>query len=595
MPMLLLKKKKVVNSLLTITIVFSVYFFVFAASPVASQNSKIYYVSPTGNNSNPGTRDKPWATPGYACRQLKPGDTLIILGGKYHLSQYPDDILMPPSGTENAWVTIKGEEGNRPVLAGSENLLTAIDISGKSYIRIENLEITSDNGAQFRDGIEALGGPVNHIILKNLYIHHIDEMGINIGDANDLQIINCSITYCGFGSIGGPAGKHGGWRNVVIRHCYLAYAGHYYQGGPGPSIYERPDGFGIEPSTGPIEISYTVSEHNRGDGLDSKAENTHIYNCIVANNKCDGVKLWGSGSKVENTLIYGRGDGDTQTTPWSPIVISTEKSNAKFEIVSVTVDDFVGNNYIMHAQYDHPEIPITLTIKNSIFCGRGPDSPIFLSASVKLALENNLFYFPKSPFVLAYGDKTYDPSQISQLGSGNIYGNPLFVSPAFGTVGDYHLKPESPAIDVGASTVPNFDLDGGKRPVGSGYDIGAYEYGSKPGEITPPPVSLPPSPTQTRPSPTVSPVSVTPSTPTSPTPSPAATVSSFPTLAVVVLVVVAAAAAIFFLKTRGEKYQPPAKETPPAISSETFKYCPFCGAPVKPGDIYCTNCGRKLK
>ena len=42
----------------------------------------------------------------------------------------------------------------------------------------------------------------------------------------------------------------------------------------GTSPYDRPDGFSIESSEGPIEISYTVVEHNRGDGIESKAANT---------------------------------------------------------------------------------------------------------------------------------------------------------------------------------------------------------------------------------------------------------------------------------------------------------------------------------
>jgi len=515
-----------------------------------AQGGNIYYVSPDGSDSNPGTRDKPWATPGYASRQLKPGDTLIILGGRYSLSQYDDDIIIPPSGAPNAWIRIKGEEGNRPVLAGSENLITAIDLSGKSYIRIENLEITSDNGALFRDGIEALGGPVSHVILKDLYIHHVDEFGINIADANDLQIINCSITYCGFGSIGGPSGQQGGWRNVVIRGCYLAYAGHYYQGGLGPGPYDRPDGFGIEPSLGPIEISYTLVEHNRGDGIDSKAENTHIYNCIIANNFADGVKLWGDGSKIENCLIYGRGDGNTETTPWSPIVISSEKRNSRFEIISVTVDDFVGNNYLMHVQYDYPTTPTKLVVRNTIFCGRGPDSPIFIAGSVDLTMEHNLFYMPNSAFVLVYGDATYDSSQIRQLGVGNIYGDPLFVSPAFGTTGDYHLQPGSPAIDTGTSEgVPNFDLDGGRRPVGSGYDIGAYEYGSTPGEVKPPPTTFPPSPGPTG-GPTQSP---SPSSPPPETQPPGGAPTPIIGPAIAVVVIIAAVLGLFLVKKSAKR------------------------------------------
>jgi len=73
----------------------------------------VYYVSPKGSNSNPGTLEKPWATPGYVSKQLKPGDTLIILDGKYVLSEYYEDMITPPSGTVDKWITIKGEAGKR--------------------------------------------------------------------------------------------------------------------------------------------------------------------------------------------------------------------------------------------------------------------------------------------------------------------------------------------------------------------------------------------------------------------------------------------------------------------------------------------------
>ncbi len=39
------------------------------------------YVSPGGNNFNPGTLELPWADPGHASRQMESGVTLVILGG----------------------------------------------------------------------------------------------------------------------------------------------------------------------------------------------------------------------------------------------------------------------------------------------------------------------------------------------------------------------------------------------------------------------------------------------------------------------------------------------------------------------------------
>jgi len=443
--------------------------------------SDTFFVSPNGNDSNPGTHDQPWASPGYASRQIQPGDTLIILGGRYLLNEYDADIITPPSGNPGAWITIRGEQGSRPILAGGNNLLTAVDLSGLQYVRLENLEITHNDQAQgeaawFRDGIEIMESPSTHLVLKDLYIHHIDEFGLNFQDVEDLQIINCHIEYAGFGAMGGPEALSGGWRNVRVQKSRLSLGGHYYQGGDGSNRpYDRPDGFGIEASQGPILIEDVIAEHNYGDGLDSKAANTTIRRSIVANNSCDGVKLWGANSRVENTLIYGRGDGNPEITPWSPIVIHTETPDSHFEIVNVTVDDALGHNYIMHVQYDYPNIPLDLVIRNSIFRGVGENSPIFVGQATTLTADHNLFYFPSSSAVLEHGSTTYTSANLASLGTGNLYGDPLFLTPAWGNQGNYHLNHNSPAIDAGITTsAPTDDLEG--RPRDATPDMGAYEW-----------------------------------------------------------------------------------------------------------------------
>jgi len=452
-----------------------------AATSMGVATGRTFYVAPHGDNSNPGTREQPWATPGYGSRQLQPGDTLIILDGRYVLREYDADIITPPSGTANAWITIQGEQGHRPILVGRDHLITAIDLSGVQYVRIANLEITHDSQAQgearwFREGVEILATPASHIVLQDLSIHHLDEFGMDIQDVDDLQILHCRIEYCGYGALGGPAGEHGGWRNVIVRGCSLSWSGHYYQGGDGSDRpYDRPDGFGIEPSQGPILIEDTIAEHNYGDGLDSKAANTTIRRCIVANNSCDGVKLWGDGSRIENTLIYGRGDGNPEPSPWASIVIDqVEQANARFEIVNVTVDDYVGQNYLMYVQYDNP-VPVQVVMRNNIFSGRGLDCPLYVGAASTLIADHNLFYLPQNETILTHGESNYLCGDIASLGVGNRCGDPLFVRPAWGTTGDYHLREGSPAVDAGTSEgAPTVDLE--RRSRDAHPDIGAYEY-----------------------------------------------------------------------------------------------------------------------
>jgi len=442
----------------------------FTLLPASSGDT--YYVSPSGNNANAGTSDSPWATPGYASRQLKPGDTLIILPGTYSLSIYDDDIILPPAGTESAWITIKGQDGTPPKLEGSENLVCAIDISNSSYIRFQNLEITSASGKVIRDGIAGMEHDINGVILENLYIHHINEFGINISDVNDIQILNCRLDYCGLGSIGSPVGYLGGWRNAKISGCSLSYSGHFYNGGENP--YDRPDGFGIEPSNGPIEISDTIAEHNLGDGLDSKSANTYIHHCIVANNRCDGVKLWGGGSKIENTLIYGTGDGDSTGSDWAGIVIGTDQSGASFQIINVTLhENAERQGYPIYVQYDNP-VPITVLLRNTIIANA--QGHAHFGDSVTLNADHNLFYMPTRDDQVYANGRDYSPGELTLLGEGNAYGDPLFINPAWGITGNYKHGPGSPALNTGTSNgAPTDDLEHTARPQGTGYDKGAYE------------------------------------------------------------------------------------------------------------------------
>ncbi|MCC7353067.1 MAG: hypothetical protein IT330_04855 [Anaerolineae bacterium] len=59
----------------------------------------------------------------------------------------------------------------------------------------------------------------------------------------------------------------------------------------------------------------------------------------------------------------------------------------------------------------------------------------------------------------------------------DITGNPHFVNPA---ALDYHISPASEAIDQGMNARVTTDIDGQRRPYGTGFDIGADEFVPEP-------------------------------------------------------------------------------------------------------------------
>lgn len=92
-----------------------------------------------------------------------------------------------------------------------------------------------------------------------------------------------------------------------------------------------------------------------------------------------------------------------------------------------------------------------------------------------------------------------DPSVTVTISSSDLWNNAanlvpstltctgcLAVDPQYVSAIDYHLQTTSPAIDVGAgpdvnTVVPDHDRDGRARPVGAGYDLGAYEFAATQG------------------------------------------------------------------------------------------------------------------
>jgi hypothetical protein len=157
---------------------FLAFFTLFVSVSFAfGQPNSSFYVSATGNDSNPGTESAPWRTVQHAADTARAGSTVNVRGGIYE-----ETVSINASGNAtDGFITFRSYPGETAVFdaehftpAGRSGVLT---IQNKSYVRIEGFEIRNFRTAEH--GLAPLGisvtGAGSHIeVLKN-NVHHIEQ------------------------------------------------------------------------------------------------------------------------------------------------------------------------------------------------------------------------------------------------------------------------------------------------------------------------------------------------------------------------------------------------------------------------------------
>ena len=87
-------------------------------------SAAVYYVAVDGNDSNPGTKSKPFATVQKAQSVVNPGDTVYLRGGTYHMTEaqisknergYACVSYMDKSGEPNKYINYFAYPNETPV------------------------------------------------------------------------------------------------------------------------------------------------------------------------------------------------------------------------------------------------------------------------------------------------------------------------------------------------------------------------------------------------------------------------------------------------------------------------------------------------
>ncbi len=457
--------------------------------PFTVSSGHIYFVSPSGNDSNNGSFASPWLTPVNAKNSMVAGDTVYFRAGTYTTIDDFSSVLVCNkgycSGTANQYQNFLGYPGETATL-GSGSITHGIYHWADTVWQYATVAELTLVGATYGLTCQNVypGGACNYIRVVG---NNMRSIGSGVGF--DLEM---------------PADHIAAYGNESAQNClgssdcsydYRAYS--FYFGGYGAQsnfdvgwnrLHDNPFGKGIQ-----------VYGHVAGDTI------THlvIHDNEIYNNTMTGIELGGSDGKTDfvqdallyNNIIWNNSNG----APVSHMVYGG------VELEGLDAND---GTYMLYNNTFYANSPAHSNIQ--------PGGAIaFGNNGVKsVALENNIFYAASgSPCYLYFDDNTA-PTTGRVLFSNNLYfnagkgpsgcnynvgsinvatdakgvnANPKFASPS---ALNFHLTAGSPAIDAGTNTGVATDFDGVVRPQGSAFDIGAFEFVSGSNAQLPPPINV---------------------------------------------------------------------------------------------------------
>jgi hypothetical protein len=391
-----------------------------------------YYVDPAGSDSSgDGSLAHPWKTIAYGVTRLAAGDTLLINPGTY-----TDYVYVNTSGTASQPITIK---------ANSPGVIFEASTVSRDAFFIEDAD---------------------YVIVDGITIQHAPRAGIRISNSDHVTVRHCTFA------------SNGVWGLFTDFSDYTTVEdSESYQAGTQHGIY-------ISNSS-----DYPVIRHNRLH--DNHACGLHMNGDIRMGG--DGIISHGL---VEGNIIYGNGVGGGSGINMDGVTDTIVRNNLLYDnhasgISMYQIDGGSGsqNNQVLNNTILMPSdgrwainIPEDNDTNNKVF-----NNILYSSHSFRGSItisDSGLSGFQSDYNVLVNrlsaddGDTSITLAAWQALGydQHSFLATPaqLFTNPG---AKDYHLKPDSLAIDKGIVLADvTDDLEGNHRPSGAAYNVGAYEF-----------------------------------------------------------------------------------------------------------------------
>jgi hypothetical protein len=464
-------------------------------SLLPAQGGAACFVSVSGDDSGPGSLDRPWRTIQKAADSASPGATVYIRGGVYH-----EKVIVRVSGSEAAgFITFRPFGGEAVAVDGSgvagRNLFQLTD---RSYVRIQGLELRNNLKCDFAAAVWVQGRG-DHLEVRGCRIHEIrgrDAMAIAVyGDDRAApvmrlviagnQIYDCDPAHSEAVALNGNVEDFEVRDNVVhdVNNIGMVFIGG--EGTcPDPALDKARRGVvagnTVYRARSSYEDGYAGGIYVDG-GCDIVLERNRVFQCDLGIEVgCENKGRAAVGDIVRDNMVY---DNDKAGLvfggydyPRTGLV-----RECRFLNNSVFFNDTLrtGNGELM-AQY-----ALACDVRNNIVAARAGNYLMTSSAPAKGGnrFDYNLWFCPAgtADIRIDWNGDLYRRFADYQRGTG-LDAHSRFADPLFADEekDDARLQAGSPAIDAGdPAFVPaagETDFAGAARLSGGCVDCGAYEF-----------------------------------------------------------------------------------------------------------------------
>ncbi len=398
-----------------------------------------HWVSPAGDDGNPGTEQEPWRQIHHAALMAEPGDVIEILDGDYE----SPIIIGDKAGTAGSPIIFRATDGGAMVDGGG----------------------TSDGGWDQRDGIYVHDS--SHVLIHGVQVHGAFRAGARVSLSDHVTIQ------------GGVFGDNGTWGIFTdFAHDLSLLGNECFGSGDEHGIYHSNSG----------DRALIVGNHchdNHASGIQINADPSAGD---------DGIS---SDCAVERNLIVGNGEGGGAAINLASVRDSVVRNNVIFgnEATGIAMwDDGQGtqwgcqDNLIEHNTVVHfsGEGRFALSFKNGstgntirdnvLVGGRRGALEWSADSLPGLAADYNLYSSQDGWTLLEEEDvQGYTLAEWQAASGGDAHSTDAAPQFSDAGAGDYALATGSPGLDEGVDSGVAICYDGSARPQGAGYDMGAYD------------------------------------------------------------------------------------------------------------------------